>query len=459
MKLLLGALFLVPLAVGCSSDCTVGDPTSCDPGLVCEPIGNAGTVDCMPPVELRGRVFDLSTGIGLGGAIIHAVDLGGFPTGELTVSGSDGAFTLRVPLVRKDGTGAPEPAQVTLVAEAQGYRTFPGRLRPAVPIDTGGATEAKSDQPWVLEVPTAQLGLAPMPAGQTNWPHMAGTVQFGSDQSVPLIVAEANGQAFGSTVADGFGQFVLFNLQPGTYSLRIYSQYATYVSADGIGVDVGRSADGLAIGRVDAPLATIQGNVSFPSGGGPTSVLLVPKSTYDSNTGRAVISPGLRAPGPGNAPNVTSTFSIPGVPDGDYLVLPAYENDGLVRSPSPGTGGTDVQEEVVVNGIPSPSALQAFQAVDAVQIVSPGAGDAVDVVSATPTLSWISYPSAASYDLKVFDEQGNVAFQATPAASDTQVAVTPALPRAIYQWRITAVNGSGQAISRSEELRGVFQVQ
>ncbi len=99
--------------------------------------------------------------------------------------------------------------------------------------------------------------------------------------------------------------------------------------------------------------------------------------------------------------------------------------------------------------------------------MGPGAGEAVDQVSATPTFSWQAYSSADTYDVIVFDTFGNVVWErnALPK-TDTSVAYAgPTLaPGGLYQWRVTARrnandNPRGNPISRSEELEGLFRVQ
>lgn len=461
MKPLLVALFLAALgSLGCSGDCRLGDPVACDPGLVCAPVGTGTSTGCFPPVEVRGRVVDLASQQGLSGVLVHALDETGVPAGELTSTGADGAFTLQIPIVRQDEGGAPRTTRVTLLAQAQGYQDFPGVLRVPPAIDTATATQAHADQPWVVEAPAATVGLVQLPTERQGWPHISGTLQFAADQGAPLVVAEANGQGVAFTLADDFGQFLLPNLPPGTYSLRIYSQNATYAKADGIAVAAGSSVDGVLIAQVDPVVATVSGTVQLPPGTGPTSVVLVPKSTLLPGLERGQVPPGLRAPLPGVTPDVTGAFSISGVPDGDYYLIPASEGDGLVRDPHPTFAGSDLLEVLVTGGSVSPAAPPPLAVVQAVQLLSPGATETPDAVGTTPTLTWAAYPGAASYAVTVFDGLGAPVFQATPAGSETQISVTPALaPGAIYQWRITALDGAGAPLSQSEETLGTFQVQ
>ena len=66
-------LFLVLALSGCKKDksssttCTIGDPSSCSSGLVCEEV-QGGDPTCFAPVVVRGQVFDATTDAGIAGA-------------------------------------------------------------------------------------------------------------------------------------------------------------------------------------------------------------------------------------------------------------------------------------------------------------------------------------------------------------------------------------------------------
>lgn len=460
MKPLLGALFLAASValLGCSGNCQVGDPTACDPGLVCEPVGTGNDTGCFPPLEVRGKTVELESQQALGQVFVSAVDQTGLAAGQLTTSGDDGAFTLRIPVVRKDSGGEPLTTRIRLRAQAQGFEDFPGPLRASPEIDTAQAVQSNPDQPWILEA-TEPIGLTSLPSASRNLPHVAGTLGLGFGQQAPLVVAEADGVGVASTVADNFGQFLLINVPPGTYSLRIYGKNATYAPADGLTLAVGSSADGVLIGQTGEALATVKGQVHLPEGAPPTSVVLIPKSTLLPKLGRGQIPPGMRAPASGTAPNVTGDFSIVGIPDGVYAVIPAYETDGLVRDPAQSFSGSDLLELTVTDGSPSPATLPTLEVVTAVELVSPGATETLEVVGTAPKLTWTAYPSAASYSISVFDRAGEEVFQTTAAGGATSVTVSPALPPGIYQWRVTALDAGDAPLSRSEELLGVFQAK
>src|SRR5690606_36947670 len=86
---------------------------------------------------------------------------------------------------------------------------------------------------------------------------------------------------------------------------------------------------------------TVNGQVQIVDGNGfmATSVILVVEDTFDENAARGSVPRGLRAPETGPV-SVEGAFTILGVPEGRYVVLAAYENDGLVRDPDTNIAGT-----------------------------------------------------------------------------------------------------------------------
>jgi hypothetical protein len=88
-----------------------------------------GDPKCVAAVVVVGRVFDLETNAGVGGARIVAIDANGAAVSFVATSASDGSYTLPIPTTR-DSAGAPaESFKITLRADAGGYVTFPAGIR------------------------------------------------------------------------------------------------------------------------------------------------------------------------------------------------------------------------------------------------------------------------------------------------------------------------------------------
>jgi hypothetical protein len=231
-------------------------------------------------------------------------------------------------------------------------------------------------------------------------------------------------------------------------------------------VQAGVDITGLQIHKSGAPTATLNGSVNMVANPpGPTSVIMVVESTYNAALVRGEQPPGLRAPDPGIAPNVAGAWSIAGVPDGQYVVLAAFENDGDVRDPDPNIAGTLIQHIAVSGGAVVNGVQPQFKVTGAVVMVSPGASDAIDATSSQPIFTWQPYPSTKTYTLILFDAMGNSIWnKAVTAAtgqnnSATYDGLIPLSSGKVYQWRATASGTAGNPISQTEDLRGVFRIQ
>ncbi len=467
MKRIVPALLLV-FAVACGGDnkeCKLDDPASCDEGLVCEPVSGQEQAMCFAPVQIEGKVFDLNSNAAVAGAEVTALDINGTPVSGVAVSGADGRYALRIPTPRSDDKGAPVGARLTLRAGAQNYEPFPAGLRVALPLDTTGAASAGEEKPWVFSSAQTDVGLIALPGTDLGRPAVSGTVEVGAGQSA-LVVVEGNGKAY-SAVADTSGNWKVFNVAPGGgYKAQAYVKGVNFTPVD-VTVQAGTALTGVAIRKAGDATATLSGTVQLVAGanGAGTSVVMVVESTFNSALIRGEVPPGLRSPDSGIAPNITGAYSIAGVPDGKYVVLAAFENDGNVRDPDPNISGTQIARITVAGGVPS--ANPAFKVTGAIQMVAPGA-EAAEVVTGTPKFSWKPYSSTKTYELRVFDAQGTKVWEnlaippdARNAAGNVEVAYGgPALtPGRTYQWRATAKGQADNPISTTEELRGLFSVQ
>lgn len=148
------------------------------------------------------------------------------------------------------------------------------------------------------------------------------------------------------------------------------------------------------------------------------------------------------------AAGVTSSWAIAGVPDGKYLVLVAYENDGLVAESAS-------LETVQVAG--ADTVATTTKVTEALAILGPEG----NVSASGLTFSWKSESSVDYYDVALRDQTGKLIWQGqTPGlAGASQISLPyegPALPTGSpHQFRVTAY-ANGVAITRSEDLRGVF---
>jgi len=409
------------------------------------------------PVLIQGTVLDLATGIGIEGALVQAVDVNGAALGTSAATDAEGAYTLTVPALR-DEDGTPVDGSFTLRVQAAGYQEFPTAIRPALPLDA--TTAQTTDDGWVIENPLTTVGLIALLGDTSQLGSIAGDLD--SDPNAGILVIAETGAAAYTGFSDSEGDYIIFNVPPGQYTVKGY--YAGVQLSSSIAtVAAGEAVVGVDLAEIDAPLSTVSGNVQIVNapGGSLTSVILAVESTFNETAARGTAPPGLRVG------DISGAFTITGVPDGRYVVLAAFENDGLVRDPDQLIGGTtivriEVPDPALGNIVTLP---EGFKVTGALAVTAPGADGPQEVFTLTPTFEWEDDSSEDGYTIRVFDAFGTLVWTVeigptTGSATVTQTYAGPALQVGMfYQFRATSfreVNEQRTAISITEDLKGVF---
>ena len=459
-------LFVIPAVVimlafsGCGDDGNKGEcdllAPDCAEGLVCDPV-SGGKPRCVMPVIIRGEVLDATDDSGISGALVQAADPNGAATGTSDKTGGDGSFAITVPTTRnKDG----EPLQgsYSLRVQAAGYQRFPTAIRPALPLDA--ATAVEEEGVWVIENAITTVLLLPIPGGTTGLGSISGTITAALHGGI-LVVAETATAGF-TGYSDSSGDYTIFNVPAGSYSVNGYFAGVQLVPAD-VTLTAGEKKTGVDLSDAGTPLSTVSGNVQIVNapGGTQTSVVLAVESTFVEDAARGEVPPGLRMG------EVDSGFSIAAVPDGRYVVLAAFENDDLVRDPDQTIGGTrivhiEVPDPTTGNTVTLP---EGFKVTEALAVTSPGAEGPEAVDTPTPTFIWADDSSEEGFELHVFDAFGNEIWyqELGPVSGSETVERTYAGPTLeegmYYQFKALSFRektGERTAISATEDLRGVF---
>jgi len=462
------ALYLITACGGSSgSSCNTSTSEGCDSGQVCE-LTSTGKAACFDPVVLKGMVFDLSDDTPIEGARVVARDANGSVASNVAVSDVDGNYELTVAVTR-DGDGNPVAGQsVTLRADASGYQTFPGGVRQALPVDVSAAVNVAASAMkanWVVDTALTDIGLIALAAG-AGTASISGTVELPDDTLGALVVAEVSSTEAYTAIAGRDGEYEIFNLPAGTYSLTAYVQGVNY-TPQSVTLAAGENA------QVDLSLnndaaATLNGSVQIVNapGGSATSVILVVESTFNEALVRGETPPGLRAPAPGTAPNITGAFTIDGIPAGTYVILAAFENDQLVRDPDTCISGTAIIHQAFTSG-QTVDLSSGFKITEALEVISPGANGPEAVTSAEPVFSWVDDSSEDNYDIVVFDSLGNKVWETSIAGTsgsnpsvqyNSDGLATPLESGMYYQFRVTSTK-AGCELSQTEDLKGVFYLQ
>jgi hypothetical protein len=458
-------LVLLPLALlgACGDDdekqCTmetVGTTDGCEGGMICAEV-EGGEPACFAPVEVWGKVFDVTDSAGIEGATIVGLDANGGARTTVARSKADGTYTLPV-LMKRTSDGKWDAETITLRVSAGGYQSFALPPRTALPVDLGAAADQSGV--WVVQNSATDVGLVPLSGAGSGLATIEGTVDAALPGGV-LVVADQGGKAVATAVSDSAGSFVLFNVPRGSTSVE---GYRAGLNVTPVTVDVNADLIKDVVLTTSATgLGTVTGTVQFVNAGSNvTTVLLVVESTFDEQAVHGEAPAGLRAD------NVTGSFSIKDVPPGKYVVLAAFENDGLVRDPDQTIGGTSLVYVTVPATGGSVALSEGFKITGALKVVSPGASGVEAISEAEPTFVWADDSSEDGYELRVYDALGNKVHENlnVPAVSGSaNVSYTWAgaslTAGMIYQFRALSwrdKKGGGRTyISATEDLLGVFE--
>ena len=427
--------------------CSLETEAGCGAGLVCEEVPG-GYQACFPPVTVGGQVFDLGSGAALPGSHVVARDANFAAVTGVAITDAQGNYKLTVPVPRKEDGTLVENI-VFLRADAQGYVTFPTAPRVALPIDVSKATGT----PLHLETSATSIGMVPL-ANASGLGSVSGKVLAKVPVGTLVVAGGAANIGGGVTgIADTDGSYTVFNVPAGSVTVRGYKvglqlgQATADVKADANTPGVDLADNGQATAVVSGKIEIVN-----PGMGKDTSVILVVDETFDPKAIRGEAPPGLRI-----AP-VSGDFSLAGVPDGNYVVLAAFENDFLVRDPDTSIGGTEIVH-ITVAGQNLPIA-DSFKVTGSLNNPSP---DNEEVVSGMPQLSWDDDSGEDHYEVRVFDAYGNMVWEKldVPGVSGAKrVMVTyegPALMTGnLYQFRAVSIKQGGTPLAITEDLRGVF---
>lgn len=474
----------------CRPECDL-DPGTCDEGEVCQPISDEtavciaqcdplsesdcgedwtcelrtdGLYSCYEPVYLKGKVFDSATENPIEGAHVIAVDKTGAASTDVAITDTDGMYELKVP-VEREPDGALYEGTYTLRISAPDYLPYPHGIRPAIPIDATQASHLEEGR-WVLQNALTEIALIALPVEKQGQGSIAGSIVVDSGDTSPggvLVVVEGDTEEPLFSFSDKSGNYTIFNVPEGGWEIH---GYKSFLQLDPVTVALtsGEDETGIDLISNSKPYGTITGSLNIVNapGDSATSVVLVPESTFNETFVKGEVPPGLRAPTPPESPSITDRFTIEGVPDGQYVVLTAFENDFLVRDPDPSIAGTQILHIQVPDGssydIDIPS---SFKVTEALVIVSPGATEP-ELVVGNPTFIWKDDSSETRYSIVVYNAFGDEIWRDDnlPRVTGSEnVTVNyggdPLQSGMYYQFRVTSWKVDGP-ISQTEDLLGVF---
>ena len=439
----------------------------CSSKLVCEAVQGGG-YQCFAPLVIEGQVLEFKYSSPVTGALIQAVDSNGVAVGTSGESDADGDFDLTVPATR-DAQGKPVEGTYILRVQASGYEPFPTPVRPALPVYAVSATYSVgatgSVYDLVIKGGQTTVKLIPVAGNPDLLASISGTIRAEHPAGV-LVLAEGSRSFPGYSGSKG--EYTIFNVDKGDYTVNGYAAGLQLAPAY-VTVTAGQKKTGVDLAELDKPLNSVTGTVQIVNapGGAKTSVVLAVESTYVENAARGEVPPGLRAG------DVTGSFSIAGIPDGRYVVLAAFENDGLVRDPDQTIGGTSLVHIEVpdpADGI-TVTITEGFKVTGALDVIEPGAEGPEAITSPVPVFKWADDSSEDGYEISVYDTYGNqvTSTEIGPVSGIDSVEFKyagPALEEGMfYQFKAASFKEQKQGkngpvtrtwISTTEDLKGVF---
>ncbi len=306
---------------------------------------------------------------------------------------------------------------------------------------------------------------------------ITGSVTDGSGNGITgaLVIAKTGGISVATTISAADGSYILHNVPANsTPELTAFIKDFNFipvpseaVTADGTTADQNIVADSDATG-------VISGNLSFVAG---ASVVLADVTLLDPET-REVI-PGLRV----NI-NDANSYTMSGIPDGDFEIIASLLNDGIVLDPD--LSSTQGVPLVTIN---ADTHTRDFKVTGAVELDTPQTptNNNVPELSNIPTFEWhrtSSYSSTEVYAIELVDESGVTIWGGFDLTGQPIVTVPnngtnssilynnvslPALEASrYYQLRIFAIKyvtvsdtypDGIQTLSSTENLDGVFKVK
>jgi len=394
------------------------------------------------------------------------VDKTGAAATDVAITDTEGMYELQVP-VEREPDGTLYDGTYTLRISAPDYLPYPHGIRPAIPIDATQASYLEEGR-WILQNALTEIALIALPAEKQGQGSISGSIVVNSGDTSPggvLVVVEGDPEESLFSFSDKSGTYTVFNVPEGSWEVH---GYKAFLQLDPVTLTLttGEAKTGVDLISNSNSYGTITGSLNIVNapGGSATSVVLVPESTFNETFVKGEVPPGLRAPAPPESPSITDSFTIEGVPDGQYVVLAAFENDLLVRDPDPSIAGTQILHIQVPDGSSYEIDISSsFKVTEALVIVSPGAIEP-ELVTGNPTFIWKDDSSETRYSIVLYNAFGDEIWRDDnlPRVTGSEnVTVNyggdPLQPGMYYQFRATSWKDNGP-ISQTEDLLGVFYI-
>ena len=380
----------------------------CDDEYVCELVKDETLLGCFPPIKVNGNVFNMDVTVSkpIEGAFVVGMLSGSGISSDRVTTNSTGNYSILLRLQRDSRALPTNEDALHLSVSAMNFETYPGLLRPSLPITFDNIS--CSEVGCFVHSGFTSVGLYSLDAGVIRYSIIG---KISEKKGGVLVVAECDTAPCQTAYSDKDGAFSILNVPVGTYSVKAYIVGKNYSA---VAVDVvDKNIEGVQLELNSSPLSTLNGSINIVNAPGElkSSIVLMPAVTFIESFAKGMIAPGLRAPDPGVEPNISGDYTITGIPDGEYYVLAAFENDFLVRDPDPNIAGTQILKVTFPDASNNYDiTIGNFKITEAIEIIFPGA-EKPEQIFENPTFSWKRDASATHYIIKVYSSQGVVVWE------------------------------------------------
>lgn len=321
--------------------------------------------------KLEGMVKDAVNATPLAGAqvIVFNADQNA-PVGQTLTTNTLGEYSTQL-----------VPGNYYVKLYKQGYDAVPPQSMEAVPFSIAASQSTRQD-----------AEMFPVSSSSTGW--IEGKVMAGTTPIKGALVVAADserGVAFSSISAEN-GEYHIYNVPGGSYSVRVFIRsYQSEIKSANVVAQAGST--GLNFSLQQSTGASLAGNVRNLA----ISNLDVDISLVHPLTKETI--PGL------TTRSANQSYTISGIPAGDYIARATYRND--LRVMDPDRIAKFGEPVVSVSGtVANPSTL-SFDITGTVVLSTPTnpitTTKPVIVSSTRPTFSWNAYSSTSDYVVEVVD--------------------------------------------------------
>ncbi|MEN8138866.1 MAG: carboxypeptidase regulatory-like domain-containing protein [Bacteroidota bacterium] len=369
-----------------------------------------------------------------------------------------------------------DPAEIDLVSDENGYyetEIKPGNYSARIHMQGYESIPQVGIMPVgfsIIDDETTTKDYAMDESEVVNGGWISGKVTSDANPVAGVMMVAYSGSHTYSALSNGNGEYTIYNVPAGSYSLRGWKQdYNSEALALSVEENTEKTQHYTMAGGA---LGALNGTITFLA----TQNGIVDVTLIDPESNQAI--PGLSV-----ATDENGSYTLTGVPNGTYIARASYKNDTYVIDPDWifkfGEPFVTINDDEINKDFSVTGAVTLTGASNAYPDAIP-----VEITETAPTFTWAAYSSTSDYAFELSDAEGNIVWGGITGAYGSMVkkvvidpktegtsytypsdGSAPALETGkIYRWRVYASKDNIQAqegwalISVSEDQMGLFVI-